>query len=180
MTANPTKLHLGCGVRRMEGYAGIDRVKTNATDYVFDLEQPNWPFEDSSIDEVVMIHFLEHIHDHIGFFRELYRVMKNDGEVKIRGPHALSSGAWQDPTHTKPLHEEFFLYFDNYWRLSQGINYADYGCDFVTIGKGYILNEDYQKWKDSGELTEEQLAFDMKHKFNVAQELMVVLRARKQ
>ena len=172
------KLNLGCGNHKVEGFVNIDYNTTSATDLVINLDKPGWGLEKDSVDEVRMIHFLEHIHNHIPFFNELYEAMVDGGKVLIRGPHARSSGAWQDPTHTRPIPEEFFHYFNKDFRKSQGIIYAGIFCDFVVSGIGYTSHPDYEKLKELG-LTQEEFEFDLKHKFNVATELHIELTARK-
>lgn len=171
---NPTKLILGCGERRHDGYFGIDIEKTSATDMVFDLDRPNWPLQDNTVEEVQMIHFLEHIHNHIQLFNELYRVMRHGGRVYIRGPHARSSGAWQDPTHTRPLPEEFFQYFNKDWRARNGIFYAGYKCDFNITGISYMRHPHYEN------ATKEVFLEDLVHKYNVATELILELTVVKE
>ena len=59
-----TKLDLACGNNKRDGYAGIDIVKTDSTDYVWDLQQYPWPIESESVEEINCSHYIEHIkHD---------------------------------------------------------------------------------------------------------------------
>ena len=170
---NPTKLILGVGEKRHEGYFGIDITPTSATDMVFDLDKPNWPIQDDSIEEVQAVHFLEHIHNHIQLFNEVYRIMKPNGKFMVMGPHAQSDGAWQDPTHTRPLSLEFFRYFNREWQEAIGIHYGGYQCDFVITKIGYTPHPDYKN------VSTEVFLEDIKHKFNVANELSLELTAVK-
>ena len=175
---NLNKLNLCSGLTRYEDYTNVDKHKTSYTDMVVNLEQVPWPFETSSVDEVNLTHVLEHITNQISFMNELYRIMAPNGKVYYRGPHARSSGAWQDPTHTRPLPEEWFTYFDGDFRYIQGIVYSGINTHFKISNESYILHPDYSKWLKEG-LTQEQLRFDLIHKFNVATDFICLLTAIK-
>lgn len=54
-----TKLHLGCGGQRHEGFINIDCTKTSATDLVCDIRK--LPFQDNSVDTIESYHVFEHI-----------------------------------------------------------------------------------------------------------------------
>lgn len=58
------KINLACGNNRIEGYFGIDAVKTDAADYVMDLEKYPWDIGSESAEEIICSHYVEHInHD---------------------------------------------------------------------------------------------------------------------
>ncbi len=58
------KLNLACGNNRIEGYYGIDAFKTEACDYVMDLQKYPWDIESESVEEIICSHYIEHInHD---------------------------------------------------------------------------------------------------------------------
>lgn len=172
-------LNLGCGQTKLPGYIGVDNYDSPTADVVFDLDDPMkpWPWEDNSVKYINLTHVLEHMYFPIHVMNEAYRVLAPGGEIHYRGPHARSSGAWQDPTHTRPLPEEFFFYFDKEFRAAQAITYAGYKCDFKLSDGSYILHEDYKKMVENG-LTQIQLQFDMIHKFNVATDFICRLTKR--
>ena len=54
---------------------------------VYQIDGRKLPFDTASIDQVVIVDFLEHIPDDIGFIRELARVIKSGGRLIINVPH---------------------------------------------------------------------------------------------
>ena len=60
----------------MEGYINIDKYETFNPDLVHDLEIFPYPFEDETINEIQMIHILEHLGQNpdvfINIMKELY------------------------------------------------------------------------------------------------------------
>ena len=55
-----TKLHIGCGRVKKEGFINIDKSKDVNPDIVVDIEQ-GLPFKDNSFDYIYSRHTLEHI-----------------------------------------------------------------------------------------------------------------------
>lgn len=54
---------------------------------VFQINGRQTPFEDEEFDRVVIVDFLEHIPDDVGFTREMFRIIKSNGELIINVPH---------------------------------------------------------------------------------------------
>ncbi len=87
----PLKLNLGCGKVPIEGYVNVDRRPAPGVDLVVDLQRTSWPFRDSQFDEVLASHILEHLIDMEAAMREIHRVMKPGGLLKILVPYGLRS-----------------------------------------------------------------------------------------
>ena len=173
-----TKLNLGGGLTTLEGFTNVDKYKSEKTDLVVDLEVYPWPFPTSSVKDTVLRHVLEHIKEPIPFMNELYRILEPGGRVQYRGPHSRSQGAWQDPTHVRPIPEEFFLYFTKRFRHENVIVYSGINTDFTLDGPYYCLDSEYEKKRADG-LTDEQLMYDVRHLNNVVSELCWILTAIK-
>jgi ubiquinone/menaquinone biosynthesis C-methylase UbiE len=108
-----TKLDLGCGPHKEEGYTGVDKVMLPTVDIVHDLDIYPYPFEDNSVDEVICSHILEHLVDFNKTMEELYRICKPNALVKVRGPYYKSHYAFGDATHKHFFTEQSFIYFDS-------------------------------------------------------------------
>jgi predicted SAM-dependent methyltransferase len=58
---NQPKLNLACGQIRIEGYFGIDLVKTENVDAQMNLELFPWDIASDSAEDVICNHFIEHL-----------------------------------------------------------------------------------------------------------------------
>ena len=100
-------LDIGCGNHKVKDAIGLDQVKIEGVDIVHDLNKIPYPFKDNSFDIVYANQVLEHLEMPLDkILGELCRICKPEGRIKILVPHALSVGAFSDPTHRK-----FFTYF---------------------------------------------------------------------
>lgn len=98
------KINLGAGSKRYDGYINVDKERIDNPDFVVDIENENLPFHDSSVDEVLAHHILEHLGD--GFFnvmKELYRVCKHGAHIHVRVPHPRHDTFLIDPTHKRSI-----------------------------------------------------------------------------
>ena len=166
--AKPVKLNLACGQIKMDGFTGVDKVKTDAVDVVHDLETFPWPFESGSVDEVHCSHYIEHTADLIAFVDELWRIMKPGARATIIAPYYTSIRAWQDPTHKRPISEMTFMYFNKGWRDANKLDHYSIKSDFdFTYG--------YQMMPDWANRAEEARVFAMRHYCNVISDIHIVL-----
>jgi hypothetical protein len=108
------KLNLGCGARKIEGFIGVDKYGT--PDVRHDLEQFPWPWADSTVAAVKLIHVLEHLGRDpdvfIGIMKELYRVCAPGAKVEIVVPHPRHDNFIGDPTHVRPVTLGMMTLFD--------------------------------------------------------------------
>lgn len=178
----PVKLNIACGQIKMDGFIGIDKVKTDATDIVWDLEKYPWDFiPDNSVDELTCSHYVEHVKDLIPFIDEIYRIMKSpwvnkDGEkvnskVTIVAPYYSSMRAMQDPFHIRPICEATFLYYNKQWRDTNKLDHYGIKSDF-DFSYGYAL---LPEWAAR---SQEARDFAIKHYMNVITDIYVTLVKR--
>lgn len=80
------KLNVGCGGRKIEGYTGVDAVERPAAQIV--AQAHAIPLESGSVDEIMAIHLLEHVHvwEAPILLKEWHRLLKPGGELILELP----------------------------------------------------------------------------------------------
>jgi len=111
------KLNLGCGKKYLEGWVNLDisykdiyenKIKV---DIKHDLNKFPWPFKDNEFDIILLEHNLEHLKDIYKVMKELTRISKNGGRIKIITPHFSCYLAYRDPTHLHYFSRDSIDYF---------------------------------------------------------------------
>ncbi len=185
------KLNLGCGQNKKDGYVNVDKYDSFQPDVVWDLERFPWPFEDDSVEEIVMFHSLEHMgadtETFLSIMKELYRVAAPDGQVHITVPHEHSDGFAGDPTHVRPINGAILSLFskakNREWKTLGWPNtplgmYLD--IDFELSRIDHALAQDWWQRYQSGQISQQELDFAAKSYRNVISEISVTLIARKE
>lgn len=107
------RLNLGCGMERVPGWVGVD--KYGSPEVQCDLEVMPWPWPTSSVDEIRLHHVLEHLgagkETFIAIVKEMYRVLKPSGRVRITVPHPRCDDFLNDPTHVRVVTPEVMSLF---------------------------------------------------------------------
>lgn len=139
-----TRLDIGCGNNKKEGFTGIDIDGDCGCDIIHDLFTFPWPIEDGVVEEVHCSHFFEHVPGQLRgkFMDELYRITKPGTKMTFITPYWNSARAVQDYTHEwPPVCEESYLYFNKAWREANKLTHGKYAlkCDF-DYGYGYNLD----------------------------------------
>ena len=150
------KLNLGAGNDKKEDYLNIDNSPLVSPDILCDLEEAKLPFEDSSVDEIIAYHVLEHITNFIPLVYELHRVCKSGAKIYVRCPFYSGWGQYNDPTHVR----FFSLYTFNYFRKNNYSHECGVDKDMFEykvslnygIGKmkfmNWLMNPLINLWKD--------------------------------
>ena len=131
----PVKLHIGCGGNKLPGYINADyHPGAVGADVFFDATK-RWPFADNSLDLVYSSHFIEHLEDFRGFFKEAWRCLRDNGKMNIRAPFGSHHYAWVDVTHVRPWFPGSFCFLQpNYIMESRNPQHEwthFFGVDFV-------------------------------------------------
>lgn len=187
MTEN-TKLNLGCGKNLMPEYINVD--KFGKPDIVCDLEEFPWPWEDNSIDEIVMFHVLEHLGEtseiYLKIFMEMYRILKPGALVRIAVPHPRHDDFINDPTHVRPVTPDSLALFskklNRIWDEKDASNtpLGEFlGIDFEIVSVNNILEEPWSSQRQSGEINDDQLLQLSRQFNNVIRELRIDIRTIK-
>jgi len=137
----PTRLDIGCGKNKREGFHGVDQYPMQGVDTVLKIGMDPWPWADDSIEEIHCSHFLEHLtpDERVHLFNEAYRVMKMGAKMTVITPHWASNRAYGDPTHQwPPVAEMAYYYLARDWREQQAPhtdkkwNPKGYDCHFAA------------------------------------------------
>jgi len=87
----PILLNLGCGEKILDGYVNVDNWGN--PDVRADLNSFPYPWDDNSVDGVVMYHVLEHIPNWWECVQECARIIKPGGSLVVHVPDESSSSA---------------------------------------------------------------------------------------
>jgi SAM-dependent methyltransferase len=131
------RLNLGACDRRIEGFLSVDIVQP--ADFIADLTK-DWPWPDSSVEEVRAYDVFEHLPDKRHTLHELWRVLKPGGTARIQVPHGTDGdGGICDPTHCSLWStSDFEYYHPGIPERERFRNSPYYGikADFVVLGPG--------------------------------------------
>lgn len=203
------KLDLGCGQSPKPGFLGVDIVDGPNVAITANLFTPQWDvreilagspasqlnvcrpaeihngigsggwvLKDDTVDELFSSHLVEHVPDLVAFMHEAYRVLKPGGRFIVQHPYQHSNRAWQDPTHVRALNEVSWSYYDANWRKSIGIDHYDgFSCNFEVVSVQKLLAPGIEAKLN---FNQKKIAEAIKHWVNVVDDLIVVLRSRKE
>jgi SAM-dependent methyltransferase len=122
----PDRLNLGCGTDIRAGYVNLDSAALPGVDVVHDIGERPLPFDAESFDEILCKDVLEHV-ELVPTMRELHRILRPGGRLRVIAPHFTSAAAWVDPTHRTAFSVETFGFF-----ARSGAKFArSYYFDFV-------------------------------------------------
>jgi SAM-dependent methyltransferase len=93
------KLNLGCGKDIRKDYVNVDITKFEGADLAFDFDCFPYPFLENEFDEIYCDNVLEHLDDVTAVMKELHRITRPDGVVRIIVPYYNCYGAYNDVTH---------------------------------------------------------------------------------
>ena len=131
------KLNLGCGVDSKEGWINLDSAALAGVDVVHDMEKLPLPFAAEVFDEILAQDVLEHL-DYIPLLKDIHRILKKGGTLRIRVPHFTSKNNFVDPTHKKMFSVSTWDFFVKSPALSKHIEKERaYYFDFAFEKKTY-------------------------------------------
>lgn len=107
----PRILHLGCGLKRIDGAVNVDLREITGPDVVHNLDRRPWPFEDEAFDEVIAYDVIEHLEDIVATMEEIHRVSTDGAVVKLTVPHFSCANTFIDITHRHCFSWFSFHYF---------------------------------------------------------------------
>lgn len=179
------KLNIGAGNKKYDGFLNIDDDPLVNPDYLVNLEEAKFPFEDNTVEEIRAYHIFEHIQNFIPLMQEIYRVCKHGAVIDILAPHHNHEVFYGDPTHVRPITVNGMYLFSKKHCLknqaqkdsSSGLA-LKYGVDYDVISYEFDYDDFYvpmieafEERQSKGQVTqEEQFAFQrlMREANNVA------------
>jgi len=187
------KLNLGCGYNKPDGFVHVDMFEECQPDVVHNLETFPYPFEESSVDEILLNHSLEHIGQQPSVFlkimQEIYRICRDEALIKINVPHPRHDNFISDPTHVRaitPMTLQLFdLELNKQWQQMKAANspFAIYlGVNFKLVSTEITVEQTYIDQLNQNQITIEQLKVFISESNNVASEYrftMKVIKKRK-
>lgn len=130
------KLNLGCGRNIMPGWINVDSMFNHGVNLVRDLDNVllHFPYEDNTVDDILLSHVIEHLHRPLPLMQALYRIAEPGCRLVIRCPYGSSDDADEDPTHVRRMFKGSFGYFGQpyYWRADYGYK-GDWEVDKITL-----------------------------------------------
>jgi hypothetical protein len=176
-----TKLNLGCGYRKLDGFINIDNDRTCEPDLLLSLGGGYLDFPNGSVTEVRAIHVLEHLSCEALYVLmiDLYRVMAPDALMYIAVPHPAGDSFWGDPSHVTPITVNTLRLFSKTfcdeakakgWPNTPFAHRLD--VDFEIVDQGYTPTPPFQ----SRRIPHDELKYAMTHNVNVIDELTFTLR----
>jgi hypothetical protein len=107
------KIDIGCGMRKEEGWFGVDLRKYPGVDAVLNIGTERIPVENDSVDEMKAIHVLEHLRpEELFFFLDsAWELMKPKGFLHVEVPRAMTRAYFINPDHRIQFTQDTFGYF---------------------------------------------------------------------
>ena len=148
-------IDLGCGLKKQPRFVGVDARPLPDVDIVHDLETFPWPLPTACAHSVLCYHLFEHLKPWhaFQFMAEVHRICQPGAQVFLAGPYALDFRFVQDPTHTLPVNEATFYYWDKLgapvlWEVYQQPVFHVIRFERIPVGNGVDYNASLQCCKD--------------------------------
>jgi hypothetical protein len=182
------RLNLGSGNHPLPGYVNVDRF--GAPDVVHDLETFPWPWDTSSVGEIVLNHVLEHLGEttekFFGVMKELYRVAAPGATIQIAVPHPRHDDFISDPTHVRKITprglELFSKAKNDAWEGTHLANTPlarQLDVDLEVVSVSYVLDEPWASQLKDKQVSPEELAAAATRYNNVVKEIRMVVKVVK-
>ena len=114
------KLNFGCGKEIKKGYINVDMTSFEGADKTFDFNVFPYPFLDNEFDQILADNVLEHLDNIPAVMKELHRISKAGGAIRIIVPYYNCYGAYNDVTHK---HYFSHLSFEPFYKKNTRGNY---------------------------------------------------------
>lgn len=135
------------------------------------VNQYPWPIDNDSVERINCVHVVQMVPNLESFLREIYRISKPQGQVRIVCPYYSSLKASADPRNIRFINEYSFVYFDNDFRKANGLELNDFS--FKCVHAGF-------QWKSPWDTKSEEVQEDARmHMLNVVEDVMLAMEVIK-
>jgi SAM-dependent methyltransferase len=139
------KLNLGCGHFRKEGFINLDISNLCEPDVLHDLDNIPYPFKNNTFDLIESDHVLEHLSKPFEVMKELHRILKPAGILKVRVPHF--SRAMSHPQHKSGFDITFPCYFnDQFSGGFTGVKFINKKLRLHWFAQKYLMKKILPMW----------------------------------
>ena len=139
------KLNLGCGHFRKEGFINLDISNLCEPDVLHDLDNIPYPFKNNTFDLIESDHVLEHLSKPFEVMKELHRILKPAGILKVRVPHF--SRAMSHPQHKSGFDITFPCYFnDQFLGGFTGVKFIKKKLRLHWFAQNYLMRKILPMW----------------------------------
>lgn len=107
------RLNFGCGKDIKKGYMNADIIRKNGIDASFDFNRFPYPLKTNTFDSVYSSNVIEHLDNIPRVMKELHRIIKPNGVIRIIVPYYNCYGAYNDVTHKHYFSHKAFEPFYN-------------------------------------------------------------------
>lgn len=183
-----TKVELGCGSTKNDGYIGIDRFPLPNVDIVADLNK-GIPLDDNSVDVIFCSHSLEHFDDISNIISEIYRICKHKAIVNILSPYYMETVNLANFYHKQVFNEATFRFFTNDSKVPLDVKeYYNPHASSWALGSSdnsdnqinlYTLNIEYFYFPSYIDLTDEEKRNARRSLLNVCDQIYYSLAVNK-
>lgn len=185
-----TKLNLGCGFNKLDGYINVDAMPICLPDVQLVLDRDKWPWANDSVDEIYMSHVMEHLGEttasYFHVITEMYRVCKPGAKILIKVPHPRHDNFLHDATHVRPITAEHWGLFSKKRNLEDIANNGQetklglaLDVDFEIKRVEFHLEPRWQVLMQNGLISDEEMTRIMRVENNVCYEITIDLEVIK-
>lgn len=135
-----TYLNFGSGYDYKSGYLNVDNGENIRKDLNYDLNKFPYPWEDNSVNKILLIGVLEHLEYPLKVLDECHRILKKGGVVHVKVPFHAHANCWKLDHRWACSYDAFKVLYD--------FKKYDYVCPrkFKIVQNKLCFGKKYAVW----------------------------------